>query len=124
MPNLNYPDYGMGFGGYGQAAAPVSPAQQAPGLMSSILPYVNPIAGVVGTVSNAYGSYLQSQQAEKQYEEAVRQFNEEKARRDRMDVEARQQQALQNSLSTGQYAANRSADIQTPYVGYARALGR
>jgi len=89
----------------------------------SFLPYVAPITSLLGTASSAYGSYLQSQQMDKQYEESIRQYNEEKARRDRQDAQALRQQSLQNSLSTGQYAANRSNDIQTPYVGYAKMLG-
>lgn len=101
-----YPDYGM--------------TPQAGGF----LPYVNPIAGVLGVASNAYGSYLQSQQADKQYEESMRRYNEEVARQKQMDLQTQQQQSLQNSLSTGQYARNLSNDIENPYIAYSKALGR
>jgi hypothetical protein len=80
------------------------------------------IAGA-GVLANAHGSYLQSQQADKQYQMAVRAWEEERRRQRKMDEQGLAQQALGNSMAAGQYAQNQANDIQDPYVQYARRLG-
>jgi len=85
--------------------------------------FVTPILQGVGAVSNAYGAYLQSQQAERDYQQAIRAWQEEKDRQARLDAASTQQQQVQNGLSGGTYARSMSQDIQAPYLQYARSLG-
>lgn len=91
---------------------------------SSFGPIAALAGGVIGGASSAYGSYLQSQQADQQYQLALDAWQQEQERQKRMDAQNQQQQAFQNSVTTGQYATAQAKDIQDPYIQYARALGR
>lgn len=93
------------------------------GAGSSFGPYGAAIGAVAGAGASAYGTLLQSQQADSDYARAMQAWQAEKERQARMDIEARQQQTMQNGLAGGQYARSLSNDIQAPYLNYARGLG-
>lgn len=80
-------------------------------------------AQILGTGVSAYGAYKQAQQAQKQYEMAVRAWQDDQARQKRLDEESTQQMGFNNAMSTGQYAGGQMQSIQDPYLAYAKMLG-
>lgn len=84
---------------------------------------VSPWLQGAGLLSSAYGTYLQSQQADRDYELALQKWKEDQQRQNRMDAAAAAQLQTQNGLAAGQYSRSLSGDIEDPYIKYARALG-
>ena len=94
---------------------------------AGVTPFL-PVAGLglqaVGMGLSAYGSYKQSQQAEKDYALAMENFRQEQERQRKQDAQQMQQQQFQNNIASGQYATNQIKDVTDPYTAYARAMGR
>lgn len=133
--NLNYPDYNQGFGG--ASPRPMAPQDPSTGYLTGMAqggatgaatgsafgPYGAAIGAGIGAATSAYGTYVQSQQAEADYERAMQAWREEEARARRSEAANAQQRMLQNNLTSGNYARSLSQDIQAPYMAYARGLG-
>ncbi len=86
-------------------------------------PYLEGGLGLLGTGMQAYGTYQQGQQAQKQYELAVRAWQAEQDRQQRMDEDNRQQQLLSNVMAGGTYAQGLTKNAQDAYGTYARQVG-
>lgn len=91
---------------------------------SAFGPYGAAIGAGLGAGVSAYGTYVQSQQADADYARAMQAWREEEARQRRNEAMQAQQQQIQNSMAGGNYARSLSQDIQAPFVAYSRALGR
>lgn len=85
--------------------------------------YVSPILQGAGIAASAYGSYLQSQQADQQYQLALQAWQQEQERQKRLDAQNLEQQGVQNGLAAGNYATNQVKDAGSSYLDYARRLG-
>lgn len=93
---------------------------------SDVIPWLQnagALSNIAGTGFSAYGAYQQAQQARKQYEMALRAWNEDQKRQREMDAINEQQRGINNSLNAGQYATAQANDIEDPYIQYARSLG-
>jgi hypothetical protein len=95
------------------------PVAAAPSLASAASPWLQG----AGLLSSAFGTLLQSQQADRNYELELRKWKEEQQRQTRMDAANAAQLQTQNGLSAGQYSRSLSGDIEDPYIKYAKALG-
>jgi hypothetical protein len=78
---------------------------------------------LAGTGLQAYGTYNQSNNAQQQYELAVRAWQEEQERQRRQEADAQQQQLLQNVMAGGNYAQGIVKNAQDAYGSYARQVG-
>lgn len=87
------------------------------------LPLLAPALQIAGIGTSAYGNYLASQQADRQYEQSIRAWHDEQERQKRMDSQNLQQQGVQNGLAAGNYASNQVHDSGADYLAYSRALG-
>lgn len=79
--------------------------------------------GLLGVGLNAYGTYEQNKQAQKQYEMAVRQWEAEQERQRRREEADRQQQILNNVMAGGTYAQGAVKNAQSAYGSYAQQTG-
>lgn len=84
---------------------------------------MNPYLLGAGIALQGYGSYQQGQQAEKQYELAVRAYEQEQDRIRREEEARRQQQLLTNVMAGGNYAQGLVRNAQSAYGTYARQAG-
>lgn len=84
---------------------------------------MNPLIAAAGIGLNAYGSYQQSDTAQKQYELAVKAWQEEQDRKQREEENNRQQQLLTNVMAGGNYAQGTVKNAQNAYGSYARQIG-
>ena len=84
---------------------------------------IAPILQAAGIASSAYGSYLQSQQADRQYQLSLQAWQQEQERQKRLDAQSLQQQGVQNGLAAGSYATSQVKDAGSSYLDYARRLG-
>lgn len=94
--------------------------------VSQVAPWLQNLgagANVAGIGASAYGSYLQAQQADKQYQMALQAWQQEQSRQRKMDANAMQQQGMQNNMAAGNYASGQADDIEDPYIAYAKRLG-
>lgn len=100
----------MGFG---------QPPAQAPG--PSGLDYASFGLNLLGGLGGAYGTYLQAEQADDQFEEAKRMYEEEKSRQAQLDKQNRQQQQTNNVIGAGQYARGVIGDAYGSYSPWAKS---
>jgi hypothetical protein len=129
--NLNYPDYNKSMGGYGtyQPNPPQDPnvmgnmaggAASGAGAGAAFGPYGALIGSLAGTALGAYGSYQQGNQADADYERALKAYEEEKARGQKMDQQSQQQQQLNNIHGAGNYAQGITKSAYGSYDPWAR----
>lgn len=126
MPNLNYPNYSQGFGGYGsyQPTAPSAPNLE-PTDMGDYSPpsggnFTALLGALAGTGLNAYGTYKQGQQADRDYQHALEAWQAEQARQKELDQQAKQQQGRTNEMNAGQYAQGLMHDAYGSYSPWTR----
>lgn len=96
--------------------------QVAAGAASSLSP-VALGANLAGTALQAYGTYQQGDQAQKQYALQVQAWKEEQERQRREEDGRRQQQLLDNVMGGGNYAQGLVKNAQSAYGSYARQAG-
>ena len=128
MPNLNYPDYSQGFGGYRpQSAAPQVASQvaqsAAPNALQNILSYASPIASIAGIGLQGYGAYQQNKAIEEQNELAKEIFEDERQRGIRQEKNALDNQSLNRDIQYGQYGQGEEDRTLSTYGNYAQRIG-
>lgn len=84
---------------------------------------MNPYLLAGGLALQGYGTYMQNDQAEKQYELQLQAYNAERDRQAREEENARQQQLLNNLMAGGNYAQGLVKNAQSAYGSYARQVG-
>lgn len=78
---------------------------------------------LLGGLGGAYGTYLQSEQANDQHEDAMRAYREQQERQQEIDRQNLQQQAVNNNMNAGQYAQGLEKDVYGTYSPWARSAG-
>lgn len=125
--NLNYPNYSQPMGGYGTYQPPSMPNMgvnsAAPKAGPSGLDYASFGLDLLGGLTGAYGTYLQSEQADKQNEQAMQAYRDQQARQQEIDRQNLQQQQTNNTMNAGQYAQNLEKDVYGTYSPWARSAG-
>jgi hypothetical protein len=84
---------------------------------------MNPYIAGAGLALTGYGTYQQGDAAQRQYELAVKAWQEEKERQQREEQNQMQQQILTNAMSGGNYSQGLVKNAQSAYGTYARQVG-
>lgn len=108
---------------YGTYQPPAQPQQLPMKSGPSGLDYASFGLNLLGQAGNAYGTYLASQQAQKQQEEAMRAYREEQDRQQRLDEQNRQKMVINNAQNAGQYAQGLENATLDSYSPYRRSYG-
>lgn len=106
---------------YSRAKAALASAPAASG--PSALDYGSLGLGIAGTVLGGYGTYLASEQADRQHRDAMEAYRDEMARENRHDARAEDQRQVGNALAFGNYARDLEDDVYGTYSPWARKQG-
>ncbi len=94
-----------------------------PGMVNPYVAGVGAATGIIGTGLQAYGSYKQSQEAQRQYELMVKAWQAEQERQARLDADNRTQQAFTDALTSANYGQGVEKDAGDAYGTYAKQYG-
>lgn len=92
---------------------------QAPGGLD----YASFGLNLLGGLGNAYGTYLQAEQADEQFKAAQQAYEEEKRRQADIDKQNQQQNQTNNTMNAGQYAQGLEKDVFGTYSPWRRNQG-
>lgn len=92
--------------------------------MPGVLPVIQGVAQGVAGLASIYGAYKGAQQAEKDYDLALKTFKDAQLRAQNQDILQGQQIELGNIVGLGQYAQGEQKNVLDQYGAYNRRIGR